>query len=292
MQIGMRQVSAETVEWFGTACRDGGLTRTALARALCERENRVNASGRPVLASARKLLPKLAAVPGARLPDASAMALDPHMRPAPDFPDSSVACALRYLGALSLGLVTDAADRRRESMIETHHPEGWRRPPGGQVRHWIRSEQHGVPGGIGWSADARVANIGRVVCSNRFLPLGGVRVKGLASRSLRLATARVAGDWAAAYGERLPAIFPGRAEQAAACRLPSSKVVTMEHILESHFERTVERCRDERLVPAVQDTMTLNHDGLSGTSGILAHVGIAAGADFRQAGTASAGRTA
>ncbi len=32
MQIGMRQVSAETVEWFGTACRGGELTRTALAR--------------------------------------------------------------------------------------------------------------------------------------------------------------------------------------------------------------------------------------------------------------------
>ena len=35
----MRQVSSETVEWFGKACRGGVLTRTALARGLCEREN-------------------------------------------------------------------------------------------------------------------------------------------------------------------------------------------------------------------------------------------------------------
>ncbi len=39
MQIGMRQVPAETVEWFGTACRGGGLTRTALASGLCGRED-------------------------------------------------------------------------------------------------------------------------------------------------------------------------------------------------------------------------------------------------------------
>ncbi len=431
MQIGMRQVSAETVEWFDTACKGGELTRTALARELCERESWRGPSGRPCLASARRMLPPLAEALGVPLPEAETPVLDPHMRPPSDFPDSSVACALCDLGALSLDLVTDAADRRRwEAMVETHHPKGWRRPPGGQLRYWIRSERHGILGGvgfaaagiqlgprdgvIGWSADARVANIGKVVCNNRFLLLSGVRVKGLASRALRLATARVADDWATGYGERpvlaqtftgpemsglsyraagwkccpeltsgrrsgvrravwlrplaegwrevlrrrpervlgwsgsmyaqggwaereygrsphpdgrvrsriaqmgaawtrrlgvhLPAIFPGRAEQAAAYRLLSNDGVTMEHILESHFEQTVERCRVERLVLAIQDTTALNYDGLSGTSGlddlggggkgtsgILAHVGVAVNAvgrplgmfvadvDFRQA---------
>ena len=420
MQIGMRQVSSETVEWLGKACKGGDLTRTALARELCERENWHGRVGRPCLASARKMLPTLAERLGVRLPEAEATALDPHVRPVPDFPDSSVACALGDLGALSLDPVTGAEDRRRwEAMIETHHPEGWRRPPGGQVRYWIRSERHGVLGGIGfsaagiqlgprdgfigWSADARVANIGKVVCNNRFVLLSGVRVKGLASRVLRLATARVADDWLAAYGERpvlaqtftgpemsglsyraagwrccpeltsgrrsgvrravwlrplsegwreillsapervlgwsgsmysegdwaereygrsthpdgrvrsriaqmgaawtrrlgahLPAIFPGRAEQAAAYRLLSNEAVTMEHILDSHFEQTVERCRAERLVLAVQDTTTLNYDGLSatsglddlggggkGSSGILAHVGVAVNAVGRPLG--------
>ena len=320
-------------------------------------------------------------------------------------------------------------------MIETHHPEGCRRPPGGQVRYWVRSKRQGLLGGIGftaagiqpgprdaeigWSVDARVANIGKVVCNHRFLPLPGVRVKGLASQVLRLATGRIGEDWAAAYGERpvlvqsftgpgqsglsyraagwkrcakrtsgrrsgvrhavwlkplvagwqpvlcgeparvpgwsgsiygsggwaareygrsphpdrpvrrriaqmgaawvdrlgehLPSIFPGRAEQTAACRLLSNDAVTMDHILDSHFEQTMERCRaeryrTERLVLAVQDATTLNYDGLSSTSdldelagggkgsaGILAHFGVAVNAvgrplgmytvdtDFRQA---------
>ena len=32
-------------------------------------------------------------------------------------------------------------------------------------------------GFIGWPADARVANIGKVVCSNRFILLSGVRAR-------------------------------------------------------------------------------------------------------------------
>ncbi len=364
--------------------------------------------------------PRRPALPGVGAPDAAA-APGPHAPPAPDFPDSDVACALRDLGPVSLAPVTDAADRRRrEAMVGTRHPEGWRRPPGGQVRHWIRSERPGILGGVGfaaagiqpgprdgavgWSADARVANVGRVVHDNRFLLPPGVRVKGLASRALRLATARVAADRAAACGvrpvlaqtftgpgtsgtgcraagwrccpeptsgrrsgvrravwlrplsegwrevlrrgpergpgwsgsmhdgggraerecgrsphpdgrvrrriaamgaawtrrpgESLPAIFPGRAERAAACRLPSNGAVTMEHVPESHFERTVERCRAERLVLAVQDTTTPDHDGLSatrgldalggggkGTSGILAHFGVAADGAGRPLGS-------
>ena len=88
------------MEWFGTACKGGDLTRAALARELCERENWQGRAGRPRLASARKMLPTLAERLGVRLPEAEATALDPHVRPVPDFPDSSVACALGDLGVL------------------------------------------------------------------------------------------------------------------------------------------------------------------------------------------------
>ena len=431
MQIGMRQISAGTVEWFRAACNGGDLSRSALARELCRKENWFGGVGRLCLSSARKLVPRLAKELGVRLPEAEAMEFAPHVRPAPDFPTSSVACLLRELGSLSLAPVASGEDRRRwEAMIETHHPEGWRRPPGGQVRYWVRSERHGLLGGIGftaagiqlgardevigWSADARVAHIGKVVCNHRFLLLPGVRVKGLASRVLRLATGRIGADWSAAYGERpvlvqsftgpgqsglsyraagwkccpkrtsgrrsgvrravwlrplvegwrevlcaqparvlgwsgsmycaggwaareygrsphpdgrvrrriaqmgaawehrpgehLPSIFPGRAEQTAAYRLLSNDAVTMDHILDSHFEQTVERCCAERRVLAVQDTTTLNYEDLSktsgldelggggtGSAGILAHFGVAVNAvgrplgmytvdtDFRQA---------
>ena len=411
MQIGMRHVPAETVEWFGAACKGGELTRTALARGLCEEESWSGPAGKPCLASARKFLPRLAGKLGVALPEAAALALAPHGRPPSDFPDNPVSHSLGELGALSLVPVATGEDRRRwEAMIETHHPQGWRRPPGGQRRYWAVSEHCGLLGGIGfaaagiqlaprdgvigWSADARMNNIGHVLNNNRFLLLPGVRVKGLASRLLRLATARIADDWAAAYGIRpllvqsftgpqqsglsyraagwkccplltsarrsgvrravwlrplaegwrqalcrekqrslgwsgsmyctggwadreygrsthpdgrvrrriaamggawirhpgkhLPAIFPGRAQQMAAYRLMSNGAVRMEHILESHVEQTVERCAAERLVLAIQDTTTLNYDGLAATSGlddlggggkgskgILAHVGMA-----------------
>ena len=343
-------------------------------------------------------------------------------RPAPstDFPDLALRCSLRACGELTLEPLGGDADRRRwESMMETHHPQGWARAPGGQLRYWIRSATHGCLGGIGfssagwhqqardafigWSPDARAANLPRVVCNHRFLILPGVRVHGLASRVLRMASDRLAEDWQAAYavrpvmaftyispgysgrcyraarwrccpqrtegrrpdcageapgvrrsvwmkplsagwrealrrapkrtigtapslyldadtdwacreygrsthtdgrvrdrivrmgrawlrhlGESLPVIFPARAEQKAAYRLLSNEKVSMEHILEPHREMLVERCRLEPTVLAIQDTTTLNYDGLEatggldglggggkGTSGILAHTGLA-----------------
>ena len=419
MQAGMRHIQAETAEWFRAACGDGGLSRSALARGLCGMEGWRGPAGRPCLASARRILPALAERLGVRLPE-PAPAPVPAARPRPVFPDNPVSCRLRELGAVSLEPAREAADRRLwEAMVGTHHPQGWRRPPGAQLRFWIRSERRGVLGGVGfsaagmqlgprdraagWSADARAANIGMVVCNNRFLILPGVRVKGLASLSLRLAAARIAGDWEAEHGvrpvlaqsftgpgqsglsyraagwrccpeltsgrrsgvrravwlkplaagwrealrrepervpgwsgsiyceggwagreygrsphpdgrvrdrivrmgrawtrrpgESLPAIFPDRAGQTAAYRLLSNRGVRMEHILESHFEQTVERCRAERLVLAVQDTTVLNFDGLSktsgldgiggggkGSSGILAHAGVAVNAAGRPLG--------
>ena len=102
--------------------------------------------------------------------------------------------------------------------MATHHPQRWTRPPGAQRCYWIVSSRHGRLGGIafcaaswhqkardefvGWSADARVANLQRMVNNNRFLLLPGVRVHGLASHVLDLAATRLPGDWEAAYGVR------------------------------------------------------------------------------------------
>ena len=125
---------------------------------------------------------------------------------------------LALWGAVSLEPVPRADGRRWEAMMERHHPAGWRRAPGGQLRYWITSSGHGVLGGIGfvsascqlaprdamigWSADACLANIAKVVCNQRFLLLPSVRVRGLASHVLRLATRRIAHDWAQRYGVR------------------------------------------------------------------------------------------
>ncbi len=94
--------------------------------------------------------------------------------------------------------------------------------------------------------------------------------------------------WANRLGANIPALFPGVAEQAAAYRFLSNPSVTMDHILISHFEQTVERCQAERTILAIQDTTTLNYDGLSGSPdldelggggqgsrGLLFHAGVA-----------------
>ncbi len=105
---------------------------------------------------------------------------------------------------------------------------------------------------------------------------------------LRERIKRMGRAWHVHRGASLPAIFPDRAERKAACRVLSNERVTMDHILESHQAATVERCARERVVLAIQDTTTVNDDGLQttegrvaiggrgvGAQGLLAHVGLA-----------------
>ncbi len=412
MQVGLRHFDSLTLDWLADRLRLGGDTRHGLARALCERTGWLNARSQPCVPAAAKALPVLAERLGLELPPPRT-APDPASAPAAlagDVPDTRLACALEELGPISLDTVDDTADRRLwEAMMAAYHPLGWARPPGGQVRWWIRSEHHGTLGGIGfgsatwrlrardewigWSADALAANIGRVICNHRFLIMPGVSVYGLASETLCMAAARVADDWenrysvrpvaaythvgrehdgycyhragwtvagrgsgrrgtagtvrvlaledgwretlchvdtrpigtfAGAYdglkmdwaereygrsghtdgrirrriidmgrawlenmGEDLPVVFPAKAAQRAAYRLLSNPGVTMEHVLEPHFEATADRCRAEPLILAVQDTTALNYTGLEATSGLtglgdgggsvglIAHVGLA-----------------
>ena len=98
MQIGMRQVSVGTVEWLKSACASGELTRSALARGLCEQEGWYGASGKPIVSSARVLLPKLADQLSLRLPEAESVDFEPHVPPALDFPEIRVASTLRDNG--------------------------------------------------------------------------------------------------------------------------------------------------------------------------------------------------
>ena len=205
---------SQTLDWLAGALRDGGHTRYALGRALCERTGWRNPKGALCLSAAAKALPALAERLGlGPAPPREAPCMVPGAAaPADGVPDTRVNCPLEDLGPVWLDPVGDAGDRRLwEAMMARRHPQGWARSPGGQMRYWIRSERHGVLGGIGfgsatwqlrardewtgWSADARAANIRRVLCCHRFLVLPGVRVHGLASQVLRMATERVADDW-------------------------------------------------------------------------------------------------
>ncbi len=70
-------------------------------------------------------------------------------------------------------------------------------------------------------------------------------------------------------GQPLRAIFPGRAEQQAAYRLPHNGKVAGEDILQPHREALLERCRLHGTVLLVQDTITLNYTGLGGSTSCL-----------------------
>ena len=60
MRVGLREFSEETVDWFKREAVAGNLSRTALARQLCEHSHWVNQQGQPCLGQARKILKKLA----------------------------------------------------------------------------------------------------------------------------------------------------------------------------------------------------------------------------------------
>ena len=192
-------------------------TRHGLARELCERENWRNPRGVACLAQASKALPRLAATLKLSLPAARPM---PSLPVAAEraFPDLTLTCRLAELGVVTLEPVGDADRGLWRAMMASNHPEGSSRMPGAQLRYWVRSSVHGRLGGIGfcaaswhqkardaflgWSPNARVANLGLVVNNDRYLLLPGVRVDNLASHVLALAVTRVADDWEAAYGVR------------------------------------------------------------------------------------------
>ena len=104
-------------------------------------------------------------------------------------------------------------------------------------------------------------------------------------------------SWLKNMGEDLPVIFPTKAEQRAAYRLLSNPRISMEHVLEPHFEATADRCRAEPVVLAIQDATALNCSGLEATTGldgiggggkgsvgILAHAGLAVTSEGRPLG--------
>ncbi len=203
MIIGLRQFSADTVEWFRSACKQGTHARAELTRNLCRREAWLDYRGQPNAAMVRKVMPRLAAELDVALPARRSSPPTSCRRPAAAYPDQTLSCSLAELGEVQL-VPVETADRHRFAlMIESHHPERWSRAPGVLLRYWIMSSCRGVLGGlsfgsagwqlqprnaaIGWRGDARRAHIDKVVINRRFLILPSVRVDKLASQVLRLA---------------------------------------------------------------------------------------------------------
>ena len=227
MQIGLRHFSDGALTWLEGAAREPGRTRGSLARGLCAEAGWVNARGEPCVAQAQRALPRLAEGLGIGLPEARPRpAIPPGEaggRVESGYPDVELTAALGELGGVWLEPVADGDRGPWRSMMQTHHPNGWARRPGRVLNYWIVSGRHGRLGGvgfcaaqwrqrardafIGWSADARAANLGLLVENHRFLILPGARVRNLASRVLSLAARRLPEDWEALAGERPLAVY-------------------------------------------------------------------------------------
>ncbi len=79
--------------------------------------------------------------------------------------------------------------------------------------------------------------------------------------------------WETRPGEPVAVVFAGKKDQGAAYRLLSNPRVSMDDIIESHRMATLQRCRAETEVLAIQDTTMLDFSGLKGSTGGLAKLG-------------------
>ena len=220
MRIGLRILQPESVEWLREELRQGFLSRAALGRGLCEREDSRNGRGELCASSARKALPRLADQLGLALPPA---------QPGPPRDggpagDVSGLSRTAFSGSLSeLGevrlVLADTAPVRRQcgQLLDAAHPRGRGRAPGCRLTYLLEAAVGPVgvlsfvaaplrlgprDAHLGWDDRTRGAHIAQVVSNDRFLLLDGVRVPHLASHVLGRAASRLAADWESRHGVR------------------------------------------------------------------------------------------
>ncbi len=132
---------------------------------------------------------------------------------------AELACGLADLGEVEIVRVTSRytkAHAQWTALMEANHPQGSGPLRGAQIRYLITSSEHGLLGGlsfsaatlrlkkrdshIGWSEAARRANLSKVVQNSRFLIAPTVEVPNLASHVLAKALGRISEDWQEHYG--------------------------------------------------------------------------------------------
>jgi len=216
--------SSQTVQRIAdVADAEPDISRRSLGRRICEWLGWRREDGKPREESGRKALAELERRGVVNLPKPAQVPSFTRARrrsrkdTAPPVPD--VECSLKGLGGLDVVLVSSRYSKHSRiwnGLMRQHHYLGAGPLIGAQVRYLIRSEAHGVLGGlsfnaasrrlksrdnwIGWSERARRANLQKMVCNSRFLICPGVRVPNLASRVLGLALQRLPEDWKQRYG--------------------------------------------------------------------------------------------
>lgn len=224
MWVSGQWFSSEVIDRIaGAVLAAPSISRRALSKSVCEWLQWLDPNGKPREMSARKALLEMERRGAITLPASKPVAnFDREVSKGKDRSPPEVAhieCSLEALGPIKLVAVSGA--NRDESAIwtnlmETHHYLGACTLRGAQLRYLIRSPEHGLLGGlsfsaatrrlksrdkwIGWSERACLANLQQVVCNSRFLIAPGVKVPNLASHVLGASLGRLTGDWREKYG--------------------------------------------------------------------------------------------
>ncbi len=198
------------------------ISRRALALRVCEWLSWKSPNGRPKEMSCRVALLKLHREGVISLPEPGVRNWTRVQRERSplSLPEiESLRCELKTLGEIKLVLVEGrnrSLSRLWNDLMERYHYLGAGPLCGAQMRYLIESSVYGWIGGlafsaaawrvaprdrwIGWSEEARKANLAKVICNSRFLLVP--RVAHLASHVLSLASQQVRQDWVKRYGVR------------------------------------------------------------------------------------------
>jgi hypothetical protein len=195
------------------------ISRLDLSRRVCEWLNWRSPNGRLQEMSCRKALAKLNQSGLLDLPrPGKTYGFERSMDHPIEAPVADVSCPLRDLGEVRVDPVTSRYSKDSKiwfALLDRYHYLGSGPLCGAQIRYVVKSSTQGYLGAlafssaswalkyrddyIGWTEAARRANLGRLVCNDRFLILPTVRVKNLASRVLSLALSRLPEDWEQRY---------------------------------------------------------------------------------------------
>jgi hypothetical protein len=199
--------------------QDKTMTRAELARQVCDLIGWYRVTGQRKDMSCRVALLKLQRKGLLSLPPATKVitgnrAIDHSI----SLPEIAITKSVEQIDGLSLVLVSHKhGSTLWKIMIQRYHYLGYTPLVGAQLRYVIGSDQGylGVIGFsasawrvaprdqfIGWSGNARRANLPYVIGNSRFLILPWVHSKNLASKILSLSAKRVVVDWNQVYGYR------------------------------------------------------------------------------------------
>lgn len=194
-------------------------SRRALSKKVCEEWNWVQANGALRDMVCRGLMLKLHRAGHIELPPVRHRPPNPlAKRSRPEsvhIPQTPLHARLSEIGPVELQQIRRTPDEALvNSLIEQHHYLGYIQPVGEHLKYlvsaqgrpigcfcWSSAPRHLAPRDrhIGWSMEARKANIRFVAYQSRFLILPWIRVPHLASHLLGRMSRQLSGDWQQMY---------------------------------------------------------------------------------------------